>query len=91
MKEKNKEERYNTPEISKNEASKLLKQNMDIIVENINTLLLKKKMNQSELAYAIKSDRGHVSYILRSKIGITVNVLGRIAKALDVPLTELVK
>lgn len=91
MKEKIKEEKYITPEISRKEASEELKKNMDVIVNNIQNIMRTKNMNQSELAYAIKSDRGHVNYILKSKTGITVNVLGRIAKALNVKLYEIVK
>jgi len=84
-------EKYQVKEITKAEASKLLKENMEIIIKNIERLLKEKNMNQSELAYAIGSDRQHVNFILRNGKGITVNVAGRIAKALDVKLYELIK
>jgi len=84
-------EKYQVKEITKAEASKLLKENMEIIIKNIERLLKEKNMNQSELAYAIGSDRQHVNFILRNGKGITVNVAGRIAKALDIKLYELIK
>ena len=84
-------EKYQVKEITKAEASKLLKENMEIITMNIERLLKEKNMNQSELAYAIGSDRQHVNFILRNGKGITVNVAGRIAKALDIKLYELIK
>lgn len=85
------EKKYQIREITKPEASKLLKQNMELIVNNIHIIMNEKKINQSELAFAISSDRQHVNYIIRSKTGITVNVLGRIAKALGTTISELSK
>ena len=78
--------------ISIEEAKKILKTNMDLIQNNILQILSSKKISQSELARAIESEPSHINYILRKKNkGITIKVLGRIAKALDVKLVDLVK
>ena len=73
----------------KQEARIILKHNMDIIVGNIYSLLEKKKINQKELAARIWSEPSHLNYILKNKSGITINVFGRIANALDTTISEL--
>lgn len=77
--------------LKRDEVSKYLKNNMDIIVNNIISMMVKKNITQERLADAINSDQGHLNYILKSRKGITVNVLSRIAYAFDVPLYEMVK
>jgi len=72
-------------------ARGILKYNMDIIVNNIYRLLEERKMNQRKLAELIWSDPPHLNYILKNQSGITINVLGRIAKALDTTISELAK
>ena len=77
--------------VNEDEAKRQLKNNMEIIQGNISRIMELKKISQSELARAIESEPGHINYILRKKNkGITIKVLGRIAKALSVPLKELV-
>jgi len=79
-------------EVSTNEAREILKTNMELIQNNISTVMASKNLSQSELARAIESEPGHINYILRKKNkGITIKMLGRIAKALDVKLIDLVK
>lgn len=77
--------------VDEDESKRQLKNNMDIIQGNISRILESKKISQSELARAIESEPNHINYILRKKNkGITIKVLGRIAKALEVPLKTLV-
>ncbi len=81
-------------DISPAEARNHLKNNMGIIISNIKNFMLEKKVNQKELAFRINSEQGHVSNMLKNdffKNGLTINVLGRIAKALEVKLEDLVK
>ena len=90
-KENSKEEISQVITVTNDEAKRLLKSNMDIIQGNISRIMNEKKINQSELANAIESEPNHINYILRKKNkGITIKVLGRIAKALNVQLKELV-
>lgn len=78
--------------VSEDEAKKILKTNMDLIQSNIYQILTEKKISQSDLARAIESEPGHINYIMRKKNkGITIKVLGRIAKALDVKMEDLIK
>ena len=78
-------------EREKKETGIILKYNMEIIVRNIYSLMEKRKINQSELARKIYSTPYHLNYILKTHSGITVNVLGRIAVALDTTISELAK
>ena len=89
---KNKGElKYNKIEISKQKASLLLRRNMCLFIDNVITKMNEKKLSQSELAYIIRSERQHLNYILKSGNGITINVAGRIADALETNLCELFK
>lgn len=79
-------------EISTRQAQEILKTNMDLIQNNISSLMASKNISQSELAKATESEPGHINYILRKKNkGITIKVLGRIAGALDVKIDELIR
>ena len=78
-------------ELTKNEIGYQLKIHMDIIVGNIDRIMGEKNITQENLAYGIKSTQSHLNYIMRKKKGITINVLGRIAKILDVKIHELLK
>lgn len=78
-------------QVSKDEAKKILKTNLELIQTNISKILESRKISQSELARAIESEPAHINYILRQKKrGITIKVLGRIARALNVQLKDLV-
>lgn len=85
------QEKFEVKNIKKEEIRVLLKENMEVIVGNIIRIKKEKNISHEALAFGIRSHTTHVSYILRSGKGITVNVLGRIAKAMDVSLVELVK
>ena len=79
-------------EISTKEMNDAFKNDMELIQNNILNILSVRNISQSELARAIESEPCHINYILRKKNkGITIRVLGRIAKALDVKLIDLVK
>lgn len=92
MKDKEKITFQQCIDVTKEETSDILKINMDLIQNNISKILSERGISQSELARAIDSEPRHINYILRKKNkGITIRVLGRIAKALDVKLYELVK
>lgn len=77
--------------VARKKAKELLKKNMDVIVGNIYKRMDEKKMTQKDLAYEIESEPPHVNYILRKKKGITINVLGRIAIALDTTISDLAR
>ena len=92
MKEKEKIIFQQAREVTTQQAKDILKLNMELIQNNISSIMAAKKISQSELARAIESEPNHVNYILRKKNkGITIKVLGRIAVALNVKLTDLVK
>ena len=90
---KQKEEITNTLiQVSVTECNDALRKNMETIQNNILKILSEKNISQSDLAKAIESEHNHVNYILRKKNkGITIKVLGRIAKSLNIPIYQLLK
>ncbi|WP_439103945.1 helix-turn-helix domain-containing protein [Celeribacter marinus] len=56
---------------------------------NIRNVRKSKSLSQAELAVAAKVDRSYVSEIELAKSSITLDILERIAKALDVKAAEL--
>lgn len=56
----------------------------------IKLILAEQEMNQSDLAVKIGVNRQQVNEIL-SRESCSLKTLGRIAKALDVPVAEIVK
>jgi len=56
----------------------------------IREIRMQKGLTQTELANLINSDRQYLYKIEKAKVGISVNKLAVIAKALNVPLTTLV-
>lgn len=80
-------------DITRDEARKILKEDMALILANIKNFMSEKSINQKELAYRIGSEACHVSRMFKNppKNGLTINVLGRIAKALDVKLYQITK
>lgn len=73
------------------EIRPLLKKNMELIINNIIRIKKEKNISHEDLAAGMCSHTQHVSYILRSGKGITINVLGRMARAMDVKPYELLK
>jgi len=92
MKKEKKIEITQAKNVSTEEVRDILKNNMELIQSNISSIMASKNISQSELAKAIESEPGHINYILRKKNkGITIKMLGRIAKSLDVKTYELIK
>jgi plasmid maintenance system antidote protein VapI len=93
IKEKNQEENnYQLRHLTRDDVRDLLKTNMDVIVGNIEKIMKEKNITQENLATAMRSEQQHVSYILRKRgKGITINVIGRIASALNTSISELAK
>ena len=92
-KEKIKEENiYQLKYLTRDDVRELLKNNMNIIVGNIEKIMKEKNITQEELSGAMRSEQQHISYILRKKgKGITINVIGRIAEALNTSISDLAK
>jgi antitoxin component HigA of HigAB toxin-antitoxin module len=86
------EVKFQIIEVRREEIRPILKSNMELIISNINRIMKEKGVFQEDLAYGICSEQSHVSKILSNRNrGLTINVLGRIAKALDVKMHELLK
>lgn len=80
--------------LTRPQISKLLKDNTTRILSNIESIMNTEGISRKELADRIDSEATHVSRMFRNKYhknGLTTNVLGRIAVALNTNLYELVK
>jgi transcriptional regulator with XRE-family HTH domain len=51
----------------------------------------RQNLSQEELAHRAKIDRTYISAIERSVYGVTIDVLDRLARALDVEASDLLK
>lgn len=80
-------------EITREEARVALKEDMQRILANINRIMNEKGISRLELSFRINSEKGHTSRMLNTftKNGLTVNVLGRIHRALEVKMEDLVR
>jgi transcriptional regulator with XRE-family HTH domain len=72
-----------------NKDSQELQQLLAIIAQNIINCRKQQGMTQEELAYKAEIDRTYIGYIENAKHSVTLGVLQKIAKALDVPLLSL--
>jgi transcriptional regulator with XRE-family HTH domain len=59
--------------------------------ENLRKLRLKKDMSQVDLANALSVDRAYISNIENGRMNPTLSTLEKIAGALEIPMSELVK
>ena len=59
--------------------------------ENIKRIRLRHKISQGDICRAIEMDRSYMSAIEGGKINVTLVVLEKLAKALDVSVDELLK
>ena len=59
--------------------------------DNIKRLRLRRKMSQGDICRAIDMDRSYMSAIEGGKVNVTLVVLEKLAKALDVSVDELLK
>ena len=59
--------------------------------QNIKRIRFKKRMSQGDICRAIEMDRSYMSAIEGGKVNVTLAVLEKLAKALDVSVDELFK
>lgn len=64
---------------------------LKVIAVNIVEIRKSKNITQEQLAHKAKIDRSYMGYIENAKHNISVGMLERIAVALEVDITELVK
>lgn len=64
---------------------------VDIVAKNIKTLRLQKKLSQEELASLSGLHRTYISLLERKKKNVSIKILQRIADALKVDITSLMK
>jgi DNA-binding Xre family transcriptional regulator len=86
------EVKFQIIEVGRHEIRPILKNNTELIITNITRIMKEKSVSQEVLAWGICMDQGNLSKMLSLKNrGLTIRVLGRIAKALDVKMYELLK
>jgi transcriptional regulator with XRE-family HTH domain len=59
--------------------------------QNIKQIRLRRKMSQGDICRAIEMDRSYMSAIESGKKNVTIAVVEKIARALDVSVDELSK
>lgn len=59
--------------------------------DNIKRIRLRCKMSQGDICRAIEMDRSYMSAIESSKKNVTIAIVEKIARALDVSVDELLK
>ena len=59
--------------------------------ENIKRIRLRRKMSQGDICRAIEMDRSYMSAIEDGKVHVTLTILEKLARALDVSVDELLK
>ena len=59
--------------------------------DNIKRIRLRRKMSQGDICRAIDMDRRYMSAIESGKKNVTIAVVQKIARALNVPVDELLK
>lgn len=91
--ENNKEKPYTLNYISKKESKLLLKKNMEVFINNVKREMSVHNITQEQLANSIESKQQQVEYLLNKGEGkgMTYNVAGRIAFALNKTISELSK
>ncbi|MBI1198535.1 MAG: helix-turn-helix domain-containing protein [Phenylobacterium sp.] len=63
----------------------------DILAANLRALRRRQGLSQEELAYRADIDRTYVSALERGVYAATIDILERLARALDVQAWELLK
>jgi transcriptional regulator with XRE-family HTH domain len=63
----------------------------EILAANLRRLRKKQGLSQEELAYRANIDRTYVSSIERGVYAVTIDILDRLARALDVEAWELLR
>jgi len=59
--------------------------------QNIKRIRLRRKMSQGDICRAIEMDRSYMSAIEGGKVNVTIAIVEKIARALDVSVDELLK
>ena len=59
--------------------------------DNIKRIRLRRKMSQGDICRAISMDRSYMSAIESGKQNVTIAVVEKLARALDVSVDELLK
>ena len=59
--------------------------------QNIKRIRLRRKMSQGDICRTIKMDRSYMSAIEGGKINVTIAIVEKLARALDVSVDELLK
>ena len=59
--------------------------------DNIKRIRLRRKMSQGDICRAIEMDRSYMSAIESGKKNVTIGVVEKLARALDVSVDELLK
>jgi len=68
-----------------------MSQTSEKLGENIKRIRLRRKMSQGDICRSIEMDRSYMSAIEGGKVNVTLVVLEKLAKALDVSVNELLK
>ena len=63
----------------------------EVLATNLRLHRQRQDLSQEELAYRAKIDRTYVSALERGVHSVTIDVLDRLARSLDVPAWELLK
>jgi transcriptional regulator with XRE-family HTH domain len=63
----------------------------EILAENLRRLRKRQGLSQEELAYRANVDRTYISSIERGVYAVTIDILDRLARALDVEAWELLR
>ncbi len=64
---------------------------LQLIGKNITEIRKRQNLSTNELASLCEMDKSNLIPIEKGRINVTINTLLRIAKALDMPLEELLK
>jgi len=59
--------------------------------QNIKRIRLRRKMSQGDICRAISMDRSYMSAIESGKVNVTIAIVEKLARALDVSVDELLK
>ena len=78
-------------ELSKKDIEKLKKSIPRIVGKNIRDIRESKGLSQTQLSHLVGSDRQYLYKIENAKVGISVVKLSIISKALEVPVSSLLK
>lgn len=64
---------------------------LDIVAKNIKTLRLDNNLSQEELADKANLHRTYISLLERKKKNVSIKILEKIANALEVEISDLIK